>query len=111
MNKSLYLFFVLAALVSAPARSQPAATPAATQAKTAASAPFTDGEVRKVDKAGGLLTIKHGEIKNLNMPAMTMAYPVSNVALLDKVKPGDKVRFKASNEGGKLTVTDIQPAK
>jgi len=45
------------------------------------------------------------------MPPMTMVFHVSDPALLDKVQPGDTVRFAAVNEGGKLTVTDIQPAK
>ena len=85
-------------------------TAATAQAKPAA-AEMTDAEVRKVDKDNKKITLKHGEIKNLDMPPMTMVFQVNDAAMLDKVKAGDKVRFKASNEGGKMTVTEMQPAK
>lgn len=78
---------------------------------TAASADMTDGEIRKVDKDAKKITLKHGEIKNLDMPPMTMVFQVKDPALLDKVKTGDKVRFKAEKAGGAFVVTDIQPAK
>jgi Cu(I)/Ag(I) efflux system periplasmic protein CusF len=77
----------------------------------AQSAEMTDGEVRKIDKEQSKITLKHGEIKNLDMPGMTMVFVVKDKAMLDKLAPGDKVRFKAVNEAGKFTVTDIQPAK
>ena len=57
------------------------------------------------------ITIKHGEIKNLDMPGMTMVFQVKDPALLEAVKAGDKVRFKAEKSGGAIVVTDIQPAK
>lgn len=74
------------------------------------AAEMSEGEVRKVDKAGKKITLRHGPLKNLDMPPMTMAFQVSDPALLDKVKVGDKVRFAASNPGGKLTVTQIELA-
>ena len=73
----------------------------------AGAAEMTDGEVRKVDLEGGKLTLRHAEIKSLDMPAMTMVFVVRDKAMLDKVKAGDKVRFKAVNEAGKYTVTEI----
>ncbi|MDP5239503.1 copper-binding protein [Uliginosibacterium sp. 31-16] len=72
---------------------------------------MTDGEVRKIDQAAGKLTLKHGEIKNLDMPGMTMVFAVKDKALLNNLKPGDKVKFMVVNEAGKMIVTDIQPAK
>jgi Cu/Ag efflux protein CusF len=72
---------------------------------------MTDGEVRKVDKENRKITLKHGEIKELDMPAMTMVFNIDDAAVLEKVQPGDKVRFRASNEGGRLTVTELQPVK
>jgi Cu(I)/Ag(I) efflux system protein CusF len=72
---------------------------------------LTDAEVRKVDKEAKKITLKHGAIKDLDMPAMTMVFQVSDTAMLDKVKAGDKVRFKATGEGGKYTVTEIESAK
>jgi Cu/Ag efflux protein CusF len=71
---------------------------------------LSDGEVRKIDKEAGKITIKHGPIKNLDMPPMSMVFTAKDKALLDKVKVGDKIRFVAADEGGKMIVTDIQPA-
>ena len=77
----------------------------------AATGDMTDGEVRKVDKEGGKLTLKHGDIKSLDMPAMTMVFVVKDKAMLDKLKTGDKVKFKAVNDAGKFTVTEMQMAQ
>ena len=76
-----------------------------------AQVPMTDGEVRKVDKENQKITLKHGEIKNLDMPPMTMVFSVKDPAMLDKLNAGDKIQFRAANDGGKFTVTEIQPAK
>ena len=113
MNRLFFLVPILAALAASSAWSQasPAHDHGHGQAKAEAAGPATDGEIRKVDKAAGKVTIKHGEIKALNMPPMTMVYPVTDVAMLDKVKAGDKVQFTATNNGGKLTVTGIKPAR
>ena len=69
-----------------------------------------DGEVQKVDKDAKKVTIKHGPITNLNMPGMTMVFQVKDPAMLDQVKTGDKVRFKAEKANGAIVVTEIQPA-
>jgi Cu/Ag efflux protein CusF len=71
----------------------------------------TDGEVRKVDKHAGKITLKHGEIKNLDMPGMTMVFAVSDKSMLDNLRPGDKVKFKAINDSGRLMLTEIQLVK
>ena len=84
--------------------------PAATATAPAAD-DMADAEVRKVDKDAAKITLKHGEIKSLEMPPMTMVFNVKDKAMLDRVKAGDKVRFKAVNEAGKYTVTDIQVTK
>ena len=77
----------------------------------AASSGMTDGEVRKVDREGGKVTLRHAEIKSLDMPAMTMVFVVKDKAMLDKLKVGDKIKFKANSDGGKLTVTEIASGK
>ncbi len=79
-------------------------------APAASKADFADGEVRRIDKAASKITLKHGEIKSLDMPPMSMVFVVSDAALLDNVKPGDKVRFRAINRTGQLTVTEIEVA-
>mgnify|MGYP001791778694 CR=1 FL=1 len=57
------------------------------------NASLTDGEVRRVDKEGGKVTIKHGPIANLGRPAMTMVFRVKQPSMLDRVKDGDKINF------------------
>lgn len=74
-------------------------------------AALSDGEIRKVDKDAKKLTIKHGPLQNLDMPAMTMVFHVKDPALLDRVKPGDKVKFEAQKIEGTFTVTKIEPFK
>ena len=74
-------------------------------------ADMTDAEVRKIDLEAGKITLKHADIKSLDMPAMTMVFVVKDKAMIDKLKTGDKVKFKAINDGGKLTVTEIQPVR
>ena len=81
--------------------------PAAGEAKDVRMA---DGEVRRIDKEQGKLTLRHGEIGWLDMPPMTMVYRVADAALLDKVKVGDKVKFAVEKRNDQFTVTQIEPA-
>jgi len=81
------------------------------QQAASAMADTADGEIKKVDKPSGKLTIKHGELKNMGMGAMTMVFRVKDAAMLDKVKAGDKVRFTVENANGAMTVTAIEVAK
>ena len=71
----------------------------------------TDAEVMKIDKPQQKITLKHGEIKNLDMPPMTMVFRAQDPAMLDAVKVGDKVKFDADKVGGQYTVTKLAPAK
>lgn len=77
----------------------------------AAFAQSADGEIRKVDKDAKKITIKHGPIKNLDMPPMTMVFQVKDPAMLDQVKAGDKVKFDAEKLGGAYTLTKIEAVK
>ena len=79
------------------------------QAKTEAA--MTDGEVRRVDKDAKKITLRHGPIKNLDMPAMTMVFQVKDPAMLDKVNIGDKVKFNAEKIPGGFAVTEIEAVK
>ena len=66
------------------------------------------GEVVKIDKAAGKITIKHGPIKKLDMEqGMTMVFRVADPAMLDKVKAGDSVEFDADRVNGAITVTKL----
>ena len=77
----------------------------------APAADMTDGEVRKIDKENKKITLKHGAIKNLDMPGMTMVFQVKDAAMLDTLKAGDKIKFKAEQAGSAIVVTDIQAVK
>ena len=109
MNTTPY--FVAAAIglacsFGAQAQSATSAAPAA----SAAASPMSEGEVRKVDKEAGKLTLRHGPLLNLDMAPMTMVFRVADPKMLDQVKPGDQVRFVASRVDGQFTVTRIEPA-
>jgi len=96
--------FVMPACAQAP-HSHPA--PAA----KAATATLYDGEVKRVSKDTKRVTLSHGPLTGLDMPAMTMAFPVKDAAALDKLKPGDKVRFALEKAGEDLVVTRIEPVR
>ncbi len=72
---------------------------------------MAEGMIRKVSKDSGKLTIKHGPLKTLGMPPMTMVFRVADPVMLDAVKAGDKVRFVAEDVDGALTVMKIEGAK
>jgi Cu(I)/Ag(I) efflux system protein CusF len=73
--------------------------------------PTVAGKVTKVDTSAGKITLDHGAIPNLDMPAMTMVFKAANPAMLKAVKTGDKVKFTADTVNGQLTVTTIQKSK
>lgn len=71
---------------------------------------LADAEVRRIDKDARKITLRHGPIKNLDMPAMTMVFQVRDAALLDQVAVGDRVKFSAEQQQGNYFVTGIQKA-
>jgi Cu(I)/Ag(I) efflux system periplasmic protein CusF len=83
---------------------------AATLVAGAAWATEADGEVRRIDKAQAKITLKHGEIKTLDMPPMTMVFRVKNPKWLDGLAVGDKVKFVAAQENGQYVVTQLAKA-
>jgi Cu(I)/Ag(I) efflux system periplasmic protein CusF len=112
MKTMLRHILVVCALASAPlawAQTTDHSHRAASNAQAAPSAEMAEGEVRRVDPDTGKVTLKHGPIKSLDMPPMTMVFNADK-ALLAPLKVGDKVRFKVVHEGGKYTVTSIQPS-
>ncbi len=72
---------------------------------------MTPGEVRKVDKAAGKVTIRHGPLENLGMPNMTMVFRVQDPAMLDRLKEGDNIRFIAEKVNGLFTVIRVESAE
>lgn len=77
-------------------------------AAPAAEAPWTNGEVRKIDTAAGKLTLRHDDMPHLGMMGMTMVFKAADPALLQGLTVGQAVRFKAQREGGQLTLTAIE---
>jgi Cu(I)/Ag(I) efflux system protein CusF len=69
---------------------------------------MVDGEIRKVDKEAGKITIRHGELKDLGMPAMTMVFRAKDPGMLDQVKAGDKVKFVAEKVGGAFMLVKLE---
>ncbi|MBB3181821.1 copper-binding protein [Variovorax sp. Sphag1AA] len=103
-------FGVLSAGAIARADEEHAAHHVVAQPADAAQALPSEGEVRKVDRESGKLTLRHGPLTNLDMPAMTMVFAVSDPRFLDGLNEGDKVRFTADRKDGKLVVTAIERA-
>lgn len=83
----------------------------AAKASSSAAVTLTPGEVKKIDKDAGKITIKHGPLTNLEMPAMTMVFRVKDAAMLDQTKVGDKINFTAERLNGAITVTRLETAK
>jgi Cu/Ag efflux protein CusF len=101
----------LALVLGAHAQTAPASASDHAAHHPIGATPTTDGEVRKIDKEQGKVTLKHGPITNLEMPGMTMVFKVSDPKLLDAIKEGDKVKFAAEKVNGAITVTAIEAAK
>ncbi|MSQ72706.1 MAG: copper-binding protein [Betaproteobacteria bacterium] len=83
----------------------------ATGDKGQGSAALSEGEVRRIDKAQMKLTLRHGPLANLDMPAMTMVFQVKDTAVLDKLKVGDRIRFQADKVDDAYVVTIVEAAK
>ncbi|MDR2450936.1 MAG: copper-binding protein [Candidatus Accumulibacter sp.] len=72
---------------------------------------LVNGVVKKIDKAGGKVTLAHGPLSNLNMPAMTMVFRVKDAAWLDRMRVDDRIRFVADSIGGTLTIVRFEPER
>ncbi len=74
---------------------------------------WADGEIRRIDRENGRLTIRHGDIPSLDMPPMSMVFGVRERSWIDALKPGDRIRFKATVDQGsnKFTVVELEPVR
>ena len=112
MASRLVAGLLLVAAAGATAQMSPnMAMPKQASAPAGTPSVMTDGVVQSVDKPRAVVTLKHGDIVNVGMPAMTMTFNVADKTMLDNVKAGDKVRFHVENLKGAPTVTQIEPAK
>jgi Cu(I)/Ag(I) efflux system membrane protein CusA/SilA len=97
-------------IAAGAAQAQPPKDDASSMKKPAPGM-LTDAVVQRIDPASGLIVLKHGDIPNLAMPAMTMGFDVADGKMLAPLKPGDRVRFHVEVLQGKPTVTHIEPAR
>ncbi|MFM0412561.1 MULTISPECIES: copper-binding protein [Paraburkholderia] len=112
MKKLIVASVALAAIVAAPAfagddmagmdMSKPSAS------KMSSKTALTDAEVRKVDAATGMVTLKHGALENVGMPPMTMAFKAKDAAMVKQVHEGDKVKVRVENVNGTLTIVKLE---
>ena len=74
-------------------------------APRAARMPLSEGVIRRIDLDAGKVTIRHGELANLEMPAMTMTF-AGDRAVLKDYKVGERIRFRAerSSAGAPMVV-------
>ena len=106
---------IASALLTAPALAQQKADdhaahqPATAAPAAAQSADMADGEVRWIDRDAGKITLRHGEIKSLDMPGMTMGFRVDPPRLLDGVQPGQEVEFDVVKRDDGYVVTTLRP--
>ena len=100
------VFGSVSAQIAAPSTTTMADKPAASAPAIAKD--MSEAEVRKVDKDTKKVTLKHGPIKNLDMPGMTMVFQVRDPALLDKLVVGEKIKFNAEQLQGAFVVTDVE---
>jgi Cu/Ag efflux protein CusF len=119
MTESLFMknfktFLIFVAIVGSTAHAQiaikPSDAPTTLDSKkelAIAVENMADAEVRKVDLENKKITLRHGFIKNLDMPAMSMVFNVRDITLLEKVKVGDKVKFSAEKLDGGFVVTTL----
>jgi Cu(I)/Ag(I) efflux system periplasmic protein CusF len=111
MIRNFAVAFLASALLAPPAYADDAHPKRNAAQGSTHTAAMSDGEVRKVDKEAKKITLRHGPLQNLDMPAMTMVFQVSDAALLDQVKAGDKVKFVAEKRDGAFVITKIELAK
>jgi Cu/Ag efflux protein CusF len=109
LDRAIVAAMLLSAAAAASA--QMSGMPAKPAASSKSALPFVEAEVRKIDPATGMIVLRHRDIPNLGMSAMTMAFNVADKKMLTAVKPGDKVQFQADMVQGKATVVELKQAR
>ena len=115
MKQTQFLFATLVFASMLPFGTRAADEPVTKQQAEATSpdshAVLAPGEVKKVDKDAGKITIKHGSLENLGMPAMTMVFRVKDPEMLEQLKAGDRINFLVEKWNGALTVMRFEAVK
>lgn len=71
------------------------------------NAALTDALVKKVNSSTSMVTLQHGELKNIGMSAMTMAYKAKDASMLNRIKEGEKVKVRVEEVDGTLTIVKL----
>ena len=69
---------------------------------------LSEGEVTRWDARSQKVTLRHGELKNLEMPPMNMVFLLQDLSQASQIKVGQKVRFRAEQVNGALIVTRFE---
>lgn len=85
------------------------ASTATPKADASTSQELSEGEITRWDARSQKITLRHGELKNLNMPPMTMVFTLQDPTHASQIKVGDKVRFRAEQVNGAFVVTHLEP--
>lgn len=101
---NLLATIILAAILPLSVSAQTVGAPAVV---TVGEASMTVGVVRKLDDEQKKITLKHEAIENLGMPPMTMVFRVEKMSLVENVKVGDRVSFRAERIDGVFVVTKL----
>ena len=97
-------YLMLAFMIGAAGSSTAAAADATANAKA-------EGEVRRLDREAGKVTVRHGPIQAWDMPGMTMVFRVKDPAMLDRMKVGDRITMTVSNPGGGMVIESFDPVQ
>lgn len=115
MKKVIVALAACVAIAAAPAFAGDAMAGMNMSMKPAASkdspnAALTDAEVKKVDPASGMVTLKHGALQNVGMPAMTMAFKAKDASMVKRIHEGDKVKVRIEDVDGTMTIVKLEKA-
>lgn len=100
-----------AALVASAAVVPWTSVASAAPLQLAQARPPVEGEVTRIQKDTGKVTIRHGPIPNLDMPGMQMVFNLNDPSMIDKLKAGSKISFTADRINGAFTVMSIESVK
>jgi Cu(I)/Ag(I) efflux system protein CusF len=107
---SLGLALSTSAHAQVPPTGRDSRPPSPPMASASVNAEMTEGVVRKVDRQAKKLTMRHGPIRNLDMPEMSMVFRVTDPKMIEGLEPDAKVRFRADRIDGQITVTHMEAA-
>ncbi len=71
-------------------------------------APWVHVVVRKIDLPASRITVSHGAIPQIGMPAMTINFPVADTAHLAMLRKGDEADIQCEHRSGVVKVVNFR---